>query len=509
MSRLALLRSYRKLLAFLLLTVVVTVFLVKHNVKTSQLARQALQQAVDLKISDAIRPNIGLAEKRVSTEPAVELELSLFQSGSPLTKVGIWIDLPNAFPWRFCLQEYNGVIAPLNCDHTVATQLFTLEPLNDRKEFRWKTNQGHCLVPGKVVHEGLEKESLEVDQGCKKSGHWIWTKFGQFSWSEGCQKCVQSFKWNTPVQVMFCKDNAEDQNMELGRWVKTGEKTKLTPLDPSAWSVRQASMREAFLEAERPGVRRAVEEVDMDNLLHENDKPHPDMRRRAAVFYLDKGSSGMAMVKWWMTAWRFIGLDSAEQGFDLVFMTHPANVGNLPEDCHLVTDGYKINFTSPGQCLFKPYLGIAYRDKSYDPYLNSQECLFGPGSEFLSQFTMLLRADLDTFPTPRFLDYWPEGIIVDRNYHTNFDLDSIKNAIKALSCSAGIDHQEWYNPGSTWYGDARRLRNMAKVTVALNKFGRAEMFGPGTACRLGVGECSKGGVQNYLLCNLVDFSINV
>ena len=483
MFRLALLRNYKKLAVFVLLAVAVAVFLVKHKAESSVLSNKALQLALDLQKTQFLNQNVSHIDVQPSTVPTVEYELSLFQTKNPLTKVGIWIDLPNAFPWRFCLQEYNGLIAPLNCDHSAETQLFTLEPLNNRKEFRWKTNQGHCLVPGRVIHEGIEKESLEVDRGCAKAGHWLWTKSGQFSWSEECHKCVQSFKWNTPVQVMFCKENSEDQNMELGRWVETGGRTKLTPLDPAAWRERQADMREAFLAAERPGVRKAVEEVDMDNLLHEHDKPDPNKRRRAAVFYLDKGTSGVAMVRWWLKAWRFIGLDSAEQGFDLVMMTHPASVEKLPEECQLVTDSYLVNHGGPGQCLFKPYLGIAYRDKSYDPYMNSQECLYGPGSEFLSQYTILLRADLDTFPTPRFLDYWPEGIIVDRNYHTNFDLDSIKNAIRGLACSAGIDHKEWYNPGSTWYGDARRVRNMAKVTVALNKFGRAQMFGPGTACR--------------------------
>ena len=87
--------------------------------------------------------------------------------------------------------------------------------------------------------------------------------------------------------------------------------------------------------------------------------------------------------------------------------------------------------TGPGQCLYRPYLGIAYRDKTYDNYMNSQECLYGPGSEFLSQFTLLLRADLDTFPTPRLLGYWPQGVIVDKNYLTNFDLETIKTAVRS------------------------------------------------------------------------------
>ena len=146
--------------------------------------------------------------------------------------------------------------------------------------------------------------------------------------------------------------------------------------------------------------------------------------------------------------------------------------------------------------------GIAYRDKVYDGYMNSQECLYGPGSEFLSQYTLLLRADLDTFPSPRwsdndktcnetpwtllllrFLNFWPWGIIVDKHYLTNHNRDNIKNALRDLACAAGLEHHDWFNPGSSWYGDARRIRNMAKLTVALYKFGRAQMFGPGTTCR--------------------------
>ena len=146
------------------------------------------------------------------------------------------------------------------------------------------------------------------------------------------------------------------------------------------------------MESELVGVKNAVKEIDIDDMLHEFDKKDPDKRRRAAVFYVDKGDKGLDMVRWWIYTWRFIGLDSADQGFDLVMLTHPAAVSKLPGDCVLVSENYRINFTSPGQCLYKPYLGIAYRDKTYDPYMNSQECLYGPGSEFLAQYTLLLRA---------------------------------------------------------------------------------------------------------------------
>ena len=104
--------------------------------------------------------------------------------------------------------------------------------------------------------------------------------------------------------------------------------------------------------------------------------------------------------------------------------------------------------------------------------MNSQECLFGPGSEFLAHYKILLRADLDTFPTPHLLGYWPEGVIADKGYGTNFGLESIKDALRDIACSVGIEHRGWFNIGSSWYGEGRRVRNLSKLTVALQKYGR-------------------------------------
>ena len=47
-------------------------------------------------------------------------------TGEEEFQVTIWIDLPNAFPWRYCVQEYNNLFATLNCDKNVADQVFTL-----------------------------------------------------------------------------------------------------------------------------------------------------------------------------------------------------------------------------------------------------------------------------------------------------------------------------------------------------------------------------------------------
>ena len=313
---------------------------------------------------------------------------------SNTTTVTIWIDLPNVFPWRNCLQEWGGSITPSDCQPKGT--MFKLEPVvGEGKRFVWRTMSGRCVagVNGKVS----VRECKEEDEG------WLWTESGQFQWQGGsggcpqCRKCATSTSKGAALELKFCEEVREDQNLELGAW----QGSTLAPLEEGEWRVRQERMRDRILSSEKVVVRKALEEVDTDNSLHEFDKPAGKQRRRAAVFYLDKGHGGITMAKWWIFTWRFIGLDTAAQGFDLVFMTHPANVRNLPPECSLVSDSFSLNWTSPGNCLYKPYLGIAYRDKSYDPYMNSQECLYGPGSEFLSQYSILLRADLDTFPAPR------------------------------------------------------------------------------------------------------------
>ena len=62
---------------------------------------------------------------------------------------------------------------------------------------------------------------------------------------------------------------------------------------------------------------------------------------------------------------------------------------------------------------------------------------------------MLLRADLDTFPTPRLLGNWPAGVLVDRGYYTNHGLESIKRALQEFACSAGIQHRGWCVQGDS------------------------------------------------------------
>ena len=45
--------------------------------------------------------------------------------------------------------------------------------------------------------------------------------------------------------------------------------------------------------------------------------------------------------------------------------------------------------------------------------------------------------DLDTFPTPALLDYWPRDILADTTGGTNHYLQSIKEAVVNTSAAAG------------------------------------------------------------------------
>ena len=59
-----------------------------------------------------------------------------------------------------------------------------------------------------MIHDGVSKDAVKLvscDQAEAAAGHWIWTEAGQLVWSEGCQKCVQSHGFNTPVFMRFCQ----------------------------------------------------------------------------------------------------------------------------------------------------------------------------------------------------------------------------------------------------------------------------------------------------------------
>jgi hypothetical protein len=104
--------------------------------------------------------------------------------------------------------------------------------------------------------------------------------------------------------------------------------------------------------------------------------------------------------------------------------------------------------------------------------MNSIDCIIGPGTDFLNEYKILLRADIDTFPTPYLLGFWPEQVVVNRFYGTTHGSKVVERILRDTAIAAGIEHMGWYNMGSSWYGDGRRIRNMARLTLALYKFAK-------------------------------------
>ena len=86
-----------------------------------------------------------------------------------------------------------------------------------------------------------------------------------------------------------------------------------------------------------------------------------------------------------------VGVDKEEEAFDVVLMVHPEAVPSLPAECKRIEEGFTAKHAGKGACLYHPYMGISYRDPSFDMYMNSQECLIGPGTEFLDGYKVLLR----------------------------------------------------------------------------------------------------------------------
>ena len=63
-------------------------------------------------------------------------------------------------------------------------------------------------------------------------------------------------------------------------------------------------------------------------------------------------------------------------------------------------------------------------------------------------------------------------MLVNRFYGTTHGAKSVERLLKDTANAAGIEHKGWYNLGSSWFGDAMRIRNMARLTVALYKFSK-------------------------------------
>lgn len=383
--------------------------------------------------------------------------------------VRLWIDVPNYFPWRRCLQLWTSKLITYTChvdgDNAVK-QTFTLVPIHPSQyKFQLRFNDLKCLEPR------LDKSILVGT--CSDGTYWRWTEDALLEWSGG--GCLSSTGGQTPTVITACDKKEEDQIVEVG----VVNNTLLQPFDLDFWNTRMTKTRDEAMRSAKLEVDRVIQEI--------NKTQHGDQgNRRAVVFYVDNDKSSLEFIKWWVFAWKQIGLNGEQEAFDIIMMTHPLSVSNLPEECvEAPTDFDPAVVQGPGQCLWKSLLPISERDRRHYNHLNSLECLANsPTADFLIKYKILLRADLDTFPTPGMLRLWPAtDLICYRNAHTTHHKANIENAIIATAKAAGIVHHHWHNTDSTVMGPAHRVIALSKLSTVLSMFVRAHMFGPGTVCR--------------------------
>jgi len=129
---------------------------------------------------------------------------------------------------------------------------------------------------------------------------------------------------------------------------------------------------------------------------------------------------------------------------DLIVFT-PLEKESIPSDCIYV----RTDSISKGG-LFNNY-----------GYINSIYCLTTPQAEFLYQYDLLLRTDVDTFVTPLFKDYVP---YIYTTGHGGYNNDkNIKNNLSTIAKTLGLREKKRYNIGSTHYGYGPLVVDVAKI----------------------------------------------
>ena len=280
--------------------------------------------------------------------------------------------------------------------------------------YRIHFTEEECIEPN--------SDLVVVVTGCT-SGRWVLRDTGMMVWKEAGAKseigrCFTSIWSNEKILMKPCQELDENQYVEIGAY----EGSELLPLCRDCWRRRQEILRNKQLVEYKKTVTetlKSISDLEVANLGMKRTR-----ERRAVVFYVDNKHS-VSYLRWWIRSWRFIGLDEALESFDIVVMVDSDILAEIPPDCNEYTPDFKTELAGPGKCIYKQYIGriryliffvsyipagIAKRDPSYDVMMNSMDCIIGPGTEFLGKYKLLLRADVDTFPLPYLLGFWPDQV---------------------------------------------------------------------------------------------------
>lgn len=101
-------------------------------------------------------------------------------------------------------------------------------------------------------------------------------------------------------------------------------------------------------------------------------------------------------------------------------------------------------------------------------YAHSLSYLAHPSAEFLEQYQLLLKTDCDTFLTPAFTHWLPDG---EREFYTGIGgygrLATTHAHIVHWSKQFGIKHRGYYNLGASWYSSGASIRKTGALALEL------------------------------------------
>ncbi|PRX34859.1 hypothetical protein BX659_102175 [Orenia metallireducens] len=140
------------------------------------------------------------------------------------------------------------------------------------------------------------------------------------------------------------------------------------------------------------------------------------------------------------------------------------------EDTDLVVFGTKSALKWVADDCIKVEYGVLSDPAEFLKYrfINSISCLVGSQADFLDDYDLILRTDVDTFLTPAWNSFYPQLYTVGRGQYTNND--EVRDNIKRIAKHFGLRHQGIHNLGSTHYGKARLVRSVCTLALSISEY---------------------------------------
>ena len=137
---------------------------------------------------------------------------------------------------------------------------------------------------------------------------------------------------------------------------------------------------------------------------------------------------------------------------DLVVMGPPDVLGRFPDD--VVRLEQRVVADDPEW--------FGYR------FSNAIACLNGAHAHNLDRYSHILHTDVDTFITPSWNDFRPDGFMCGGGGYGS-DAPDVAERIQAVAAELGLTHRGLVNTGATWYGPTSQVRRVGALTEMLTR----------------------------------------